>query len=688
MKNPFLLLICVIGFFLTTCTNEYVDPNDYRDPELPKDNTLELRTGTKSMNFDNQQEVKSVTSDKVIYDANSSFANSVKVNDIIVNPLGAEKSFIRKVTSISNAGGQIEFTTETAQMTQAFSSWVIDSRTDKLTIVSRSPWEETIGFEGDFGGVDWSFNGSLDPQISLTGRYSNFGLEYRWDENDPQYATGPYIRLYLSNFYLKLEGQVTANISGNAGFSAEVDPIAIAQIPYANFLTLYFSPNLSANASFEGSFTSPIVGSEIGPFNTSCGYDNTTSSLFWRDLPNPAISPLFTLPTVDNLSGSFKPTVGIEFIVAPTGLYESGASDAIELKLAMNAYMYTDFVFLHRGTFDDRQPRISFDAKQGVGFNVGIDFNLFDGFLSTGYSSDDYEYQSNQWNITNLNTCDAFPDASITYSGGLVDISITSGGNHGLGYQVYANDELVSDQVYGYDQTNTIDLPSSSQLVNKIAIVDVGNYGCYLEDIYVDPSLVGNCSDKFIDGRDGNEYCMTDIGGVTWMAENLRYTNGGAIGKWYNNANTDENLIFGRLYTFDEAQDNICPNGWHLPSNGEWNILISELGGLNLFGKNAKAASSILWPSSNLPDETTFGAVPAGEYYSWLEGSTQYNAFGNKGKYARFWSATLLDGSPTMIEIGTGDKAVRNTGESANLIGLSQFKSIRDIGFSCRCVKD
>ncbi len=681
-------MLLLVSLMVTMCTKDQVDPNDYRDPHLPKDNTFVLRDGTYAMSPEDQSDLMAVEPEKLVYSSNSSIASSVQVGDIIVNPFGGEKGFIRKVTSVVPNGNQIELNTELAAMTDAFSSWYIDSRTDKLTIKPRSSWGETFDFKQEYEGVDFTFGGNVDPQFYVAPSYDDYELIYHWNENDSVYAFGPYMELTLENFRINFVGKVVTSFTGEVAWDAAPEvPITITQVPYANFLTLYVSPKLEVSGKFQGTFTSPMIGLEVGPYNVNCGYNNVTGELFWRDLPSNAITPLFNEPTIECLSGSFTPTMGVEFIIAPTGQYESGANNLAEAKLTLYAYEYLDFGFIHRGSFDDRQPRISFDAELGSGFNVGFELNAFKGVLTTGLSSDDYRYKWRQWNLANVNTCDAFPEAGITYTGGLVDISVTSGQNHGLGYQIYVNDSLFSEQVYGYNETNTIALPSSSQLVNKIAITDVNSLGCYLEDVYVDPSLVGNCSDKFVDPRDGNEYCFTDIGGVTWMAENLRYTSGGAVGKWYDNADTDENLIFGRLYTFYEIEG-ICPSGWHLPGNGEWNQLIAELGGRDEFGLNAKAASSVLWPGSALPSETTFGAVPAGEYYSWLEGSLDYSAYGNKGKFARFWSSTLLDGSPTMIEISAGAEAEVNTGESASLIGLSQYKSIREIGFSCRCVKD
>jgi len=688
MKHLLPILCAIFLMTIASCNQIDVDPNVFRHDGQPKDNTYVLRDQTSVLLEADQDAVLAVDSASVLFSSSSAFASTLAVGKIIVNPFGGSNAFLRRIIGMTTDAGGIRVQTEQAQMTEAFSAWIIDSRTNKLTIKTRSGWQDSYNFSEDIGGVDFSFGGAVDYQVTLDASCDEYGIEYYWEEGNPDYLYGPYIWLYLNNLILTFDGKSIMTFQGGASLTAAPEaPFTVGQIPYANFLTLYVNPSAGVNAGFEGTFTSPELVESFGPYNLSAWYDSETGQLYFEPLPAPAIDGLINPPTIDNLSGQLRATLGVEFIVAPTGIYESGLNDVAEMKFYINSYVYQDYLFQHKGNFDDRQPRVAFDGAMGFGFNFGVEFNLFDGVITSSLAADDEEYEWYKWNIGTLNTCDQFSSATLTYTGGQVDISMGSGPDHNIGYNIWVNDELFSQQLYSYDQSYTIDLPPSTSLVNKIAITDYYSLACYLEDIYVDPSLVGNCTDKFVDPRDGNEYCYTEIGGLTWMSENLRYTNGGATGKWYNNIDSDENLIYGRLYTFAEI-DNICPSGWHIPTNFEWDQLIDALGGDAIFGKNAKAASSLLWPASELPAMTTFGAVPAGEYYSWLEGNSQYNAFGNKGKYARFWSSSLLDGAPTMVEISASNQGEVNTGESANLIGLSKFKSIREIGFSCRCVRD
>ena len=68
---------------------------------------------------------------------------------------------------------------------------------------------------------------------------------------------------------------------------------------------------------------------------------------------------------------------------------------------------------------------------------------------------------------------------------------------------------------------------------------------------------------------------MVKIGEQTWMAENLNYQTETSF--CYDD-DTTQCSVFGHYYSRAEAL-NACPDGWHLPSNEEWDTLIAEVGG-------------------------------------------------------------------------------------------------------------
>lgn len=76
----------------------------------------------------------------------------------------------------------------------------------------------------------------------------------------------------------------------------------------------------------------------------------------------------------------------------------------------------------------------------------------------------------------------------------------------------------------------------------------------------------------FFDPRDSTMYKTVQIANQIWFAENLRYKTDDYI-------SSDSAICetYGYLYKWNTAKS-ACPNGWHLPTNYEWNILEIYLG--------------------------------------------------------------------------------------------------------------
>jgi len=159
---------------------------------------------------------------------------------------------------------------------------------------------------------------------------------------------------------------------------------------------------------------------------------------------------------------------------------------------------------------------------------------------------------------------------------------------------------------------------------------------------FVKQNLDRKCKSTFTDPRDGRVYKIVKIGSQIWMAENLAYDAKGS--KCYGNdeSNTEK---YGRLYDWDTAMKS-CPDGWHLPSNEEWDVLYRYADGKSgtespynskTAGERLKATSG--WNLSekghngNGIDDFGFTALPGGYGY---RGGT----FDDIGNYAHWWSAS------------------------------------------------
>ena len=156
------------------------------------------------------------------------------------------------------------------------------------------------------------------------------------------------------------------------------------------------------------------------------------------------------------------------------------------------------------------------------------------------------------------------------------------------------------------------------------------------------------------DTRDGQTYKTVTIGKQTWMAENLNYDPGdvSSLGSyaWHGCYNDDANncVTYGRLYTWEVTMNDaacaygntcnpsgtvqgICPEGWYVPSDAEWNTLWAAVGGCSTAG--AKFKSTTGWDNyGNGIDEYGFSVLPAGVR---IEGN-----FYDQGEFAQLWSAS------------------------------------------------
>jgi uncharacterized protein (TIGR02145 family) len=196
------------------------------------------------------------------------------------------------------------------------------------------------------------------------------------------------------------------------------------------------------------------------------------------------------------------------------------------------------------------------------------------------------------------------------------------------------------------------------------------------------------CTSSFTDARDGEVYCQVTIGNQTWMAENLRYDVLGAASLDTLNP-SNPSTSYGRLYDWvtimnGAASSNgnpsgvqgICPNGWHLPSDDEWNELELELGmaatdtaivGLRgTHGGEMKSTKG--WSGGGNGSSTLgFNAFPAGR---------SSPTFQSHGVSASFWTSRARSSTAwSRILTSNGNEVLRS------------YDDITD-GFSCRCIKD
>jgi uncharacterized protein (TIGR02145 family) len=196
-------------------------------------------------------------------------------------------------------------------------------------------------------------------------------------------------------------------------------------------------------------------------------------------------------------------------------------------------------------------------------------------------------------------------------------------------------------------------LPNTTYYVRAYATNSIGTgYGSSLPLTTQDYGTVTDI--------DGNVYKTMTIGTQTWMAENLKttkYNQGTPIPLvsdagtwpglhspaycWYNNDEANYKAVYGAMYNWyavdasSNGGKNICPTGWHVPTDAQWTTLTTYLGGETIAGGKLKEISIIHWfsPNTGATNETAFTAVPGG--YRNATG-----AFQDIGSNGNWWSST------------------------------------------------
>ncbi len=142
--------------------------------------------------------------------------------------------------------------------------------------------------------------------------------------------------------------------------------------------------------------------------------------------------------------------------------------------------------------------------------------------------------------------------------------------------------------------------------------------------------LQAQTTGTFTDSRDGKVYKTVKINNQTWMSENLAFKpNSGNY--WAYDDNNSNVAKYGYLYDWQTAK-NVCPTGWHLPSDAEWTQLTNFVGGEDNASTKLKAKSGWSY-GGNGTDDYGFTALPGGD-------RGNGGSFGGIGYGGDWWSAT------------------------------------------------
>jgi uncharacterized protein (TIGR02145 family) len=297
-----------------------------------------------------------------------------------------------------------------------------------------------------------------------------------------------------------------------------------------------------------------------------------------------------------------------------------------------------------------------------------------------------------------------------TSGGNITDIGAATISASGVCWSTLINPTITNSKttdgtgIGGYISSITGLTPVSTYYLRAYATNSVGT--AYGNEI----SFSTTSASSSVTDIEGNVYNSITIGNQVWIQQNLKtrkYSNGDLIGttvyasfdldksneikpkyQWAYNGMESNVALYGRLYTWYTVIDsrNVCPIGWHVPTDSEWTTLTDYLtkNGYAYSGSGDNIAKSLAatfgWGKSGTAgnigydqasnNSSGFTALPSGTRYP-------YGSFGGIVSEGIWWSATKED---------TTGAWNRSLYYSQSIIEKGAWN--RRIAYSVRCLRD
>ncbi len=269
---------------------------------------------------------------------------------------------------------------------------------------------------------------------------------------------------------------------------------------------------------------------------------------------------------------------------------------------------------------------------------------------------------------------DYYLDEVLDLSGLLIELTYNNGNIKNLTFSDFANERVTCSPING-----TLLSAASTEVI-------ITHYFSGLST--KQPIKVS----EVITDIDNNTYSFTKIGDQLWMAENLkttRFNDGKTISLvsdntewdeltepgfcWYDNNEVAYAEAHGALYNWYTVEtEKLCPSGWHVPTQNEWNELIRYLrdnGYDEIQGTALKTTTG--WDAEgNGTDDYGFKALPAG---------SRWEPFSGLGYSSSWWTATANG-------VGSSSALARRVHSAYKYV--DGFSTSKTYGFSIRCLRD
>jgi uncharacterized protein (TIGR02145 family) len=220
--------------------------------------------------------------------------------------------------------------------------------------------------------------------------------------------------------------------------------------------------------------------------------------------------------------------------------------------------------------------------------------------------------------------------------------------------------------------TNAAGISSASAASNSVTPKVFDN----LPSIIIDSQIWTSKNLDVSTYRDGTAIPRV-VDGATWAA----LTTGAYC--YYNNDSTTYAAIYGKLYNWyavagihdndpNTANKTLAPEGWHVPTDSEWTMLTSYLGGESVAGGKMKEVGVSHWvsPNTGATNESGFSGLPGGyRNYDGIFNSNRNNGF--------WWSSSEYNPTTAWYR-----------GLSNDIGYVYRLNYYKDSGFSGRCLRD
>lgn len=394
-----------------------------------------------------------------------------------------------------------------------------------------------------------------------------------------------------------------------------------------------------------------------------------------NQVPTVATTAVSNITSTTASSGGYIASDGGSMVTARGVCFSTTAEPTIENDKTTNGSGNQGFTSLLKGLSAGKTYYVRAYATNsiGVGYGNPISFNTASPTLPTLITT----------SISYITETTATGGGNITSDGGLP--VITRGICWSKSMNPSINDNKSSDgDSSGVFVSNIIGLTEGTNYyVRAYATTNQGTGYGNVVSFQTRPAPITDA--------DGNVYESVKIGTQVWLTSNLKTTKfrdgtdipnitdiqiwaspptGGYC--WYYNQISFKD-IYGALYNFLAVTDsrNICPEGWHVPTNDEWTILQNYLGGYLVAGAALKASTLWFNPNTGATNSSGFTALPGG--YRDRYGFNGTTIAGN------WWTCTSSEN-------------VVNSAYSWTLLldrtSIISFITSNETGNSVRCIKD